>query len=69
MNKMYLDLEKRMIKIESSYSKYATLDKESIRLKKETKDFRPNFFRDADRIIILVVIQDIWVKPKCFLIV
>ena len=51
MNKMYLDLEKRMIKIESSYSKYATLDKESIRLKKETKDFRPNFFRDADRII------------------
>ncbi len=52
MNKdIYLDLEKRMIKIESSYSKYATLDKESIRFKKETKDFRPNFFRDVDRII------------------
>ena len=40
MNKeIYSTIEKRMTRIEKSYSIYATLDKESIRLKKETKDF------------------------------
>ena len=40
-----------MLNHEKNFSKYATLDKEAIRLKDFTPDIRPNYFRDIDRII------------------
>lgn len=46
-----MDVKKIMLKRESLYSKYATLDKEAIRLDDFIPDIRPNFFRDIDRII------------------
>lgn len=52
MNKqLSKDIERRMLKIEETYSRFATKDAESIRLIGEEKDIRPNFFRDIDRII------------------
>lgn len=46
-----MNIEKIMLEREKLYSKYATFDKESIRLKEFTPDIRPNYFRDIDRII------------------
>ena len=40
-----------MLQNETLFSKYATFDKEAIRLKDFTPDIRPNYFRDIDRII------------------
>ena len=45
------NIQEIMLKREQLYSKYATKDKEAIRLKNYTPDIRPNFFRDIDRII------------------
>lgn len=46
-----MNIKEIMLKRESLYSEFATLDKESIRLDKFESDIRPNFFRDIDRII------------------
>ncbi len=46
-----MDIKEIMLKRESSYSKYAAFDKDSIRIKDFTPDIRPNYFRDIDRII------------------
>ena len=40
-----------MLQNEKLFSKYATFDKDAIRLKDFTPDIRPNYFRDIDRII------------------
>ena len=40
-----------MLKNEQYLSKYATLDRDAIRLQDFESDFRPNFSRDVDRII------------------
>lgn len=40
-----------MLRYEPTYSKYATKDKEAIRLKAYEEDIRPEYFRDIDRII------------------
>jgi len=40
----------RLLK-EDNLSKYACLDKDAIRIKEYNSDFRPNYFRDTDRII------------------
>lgn len=40
-----------LLRYEQVYSKYATKDKEAIRLKKYEEDIRPEYFRDIDRII------------------
>lgn len=46
-----MTLNEKMLRYESLYSKYACFDKDAIRLKDYTPDLRPNYFRDADRII------------------
>ncbi len=46
-----MKIEKIMLNKEKYFSKHATFDNESIRLKSFKKDIRPNFFRDIDRII------------------
>lgn len=46
-----MNIKDIMLNHEKNYSKYATYDKESIRLKPYNSDIRPNFFRDTDRII------------------
>ena len=46
-----MDLKDIMLKRETLYSKFATLDRESLRLEEFIPDIRPNFFRDIDRII------------------
>ncbi len=45
------EVRKQMLRNESLFSKYATLDKDAIRLKEINDDIRPNYFRDIDRII------------------
>lgn len=45
------DLRKIMLKHESQLNDYASYDKDSIRLKEEKQDIRPEYFRDVDRII------------------
>ncbi len=45
------EIRKRLLLREKLYSKYATLDSESIRFKPIKDDLRPNYFRDIDRII------------------
>lgn len=42
---------RRMYKTDAILSKYASKNKEGIRLKEEECDIRPNYFRDIDRII------------------
>jgi dGTPase len=44
-------IRKKMLSHEKQFGKYATSDKKAIRLKEETKDIRPEYFRDIDRII------------------
>ena len=44
-------IRKSMLKHEKNLSEYASLDKDAIRFKKNNDDFRPNYFRDIDRII------------------
>ena len=46
-----MNVKDKMLKYESLYNKYACLDKDAIRLKDYTPDIRPNYFRDADRIL------------------
>ncbi len=46
-----MDVKEKMLKYETLYSKYASFDKDAIRLNEFTSDIRPNYFRDADRII------------------
>ncbi len=46
-----LEIRKRLLLREKLYSKYAALDKNSIRLEPIIDDLRPNYFRDIDRII------------------
>ncbi len=46
-----MDIKKTMLKQENYYSKYATFDKDAIRLKEYIPDIRPNYYRDIDRII------------------
>ena len=48
---MIEEIRNKMLIHEKDIGKYGTLDKESIRLKEETKDIRPEYFRDIDRII------------------
>ncbi|MBE6138363.1 MAG: HD domain-containing protein [Firmicutes bacterium] len=45
-----LEVRKRLLK-DDNLSIYACLDKEAIRFNKIIEDFRPNYFRDIDRII------------------
>jgi len=46
-----MNIKDNMLKYENYLNKYATLDKDAIRLKKYISDIRPNYFRDIDRII------------------
>jgi dGTPase len=46
-----MDIKKIMLKYETLYSKYASFDKDAIRLLPYTPDIRPNYYRDIDRII------------------
>ncbi len=46
-----MQLRDKMLKYETLYSKYATFDKDAIRLKENKQDLRPEFFRDTDRIL------------------
>lgn len=46
-----MNVKEIMLKRETLYSEFATLDQESIRLDDYIPDIRPNFFRDIDRII------------------
>lgn len=46
-----MDIRSIMLNNEKFLSKYATLDNEAIRLSAFEEDFRPNYFRDIDRII------------------
>lgn len=48
---MLEEIKSKMHKFENNISQYATKDSEYIRLKNETEDLRPAFFRDIDRII------------------
>jgi len=47
----HIDITKRLLSREESLSKYATLSSSAIRIKEESNDIRPAFFRDIDRII------------------
>ena len=44
-------IRNNMLKYEKLYNKYATVDKDAIRLEPYTEDIRPNYYRDIDRII------------------
>lgn len=44
-------VKENMLKYEKLYNKYATLDKDAIRLETYEEDIRPNYYRDIDRII------------------
>lgn len=46
-----MNIKDNMLKNENFLSKYATLDKDAIRLRNNDDDFRPNYYRDIDRII------------------
>ena len=46
-----MDIKNIMLKYELLYTKYASFDKDAIRLLPYTPDIRPNYFRDIDRII------------------
>jgi dGTPase len=45
------ETRKNMLRYETTYSKYATLDADAIRLKKMEEDIRPSYYHDIDRII------------------
>ena len=46
-----MDVKDKMLKYESLYNKYACFNKDAIRLYDNISDIRPEFFRDADRIL------------------
>ena len=46
-----MDIKSNMLRYEKDLSKYASKDKDAIRLKEQTSDIRPNYYRDIDRII------------------
>lgn len=46
-----MKIKNRMLKYESTYSKYATKDEKALHLKPYEEDIRPTYFRDVDRII------------------
>jgi dGTPase len=46
-----MDIRSKMLKYENTYGKYASFDKDAVRLEQINEDFRPNYFRDIDRII------------------
>ncbi len=46
-----MDIKSKMLKYENLYSKYACFNKDAIRLNNIASDIRPEFFRDADRIL------------------
>ena len=46
-----MSVKENMLRYEKNYSKFATKDKDAIRLKPYKEDIRPSFFRDIDRII------------------
>jgi len=48
---MIKELRNKMLINEKELGEYAAKDKEAIRLKEEQKDIRPEYYRDADRII------------------
>ena len=48
---MIEEIRNKMLIHEKELGKYGTLDKESIRMKQEEKDIRPEYYRDIDRII------------------
>lgn len=48
---MIEEIRNKMLTHEKDIGKYGTLDSAAIRLKKEEKDIRPEYFRDIDRII------------------
>ena len=48
---MIEDIRNKMLEHEKELGEYATKDLESIRLKEEKKDIRPEYYRDIDRII------------------
>ena len=46
-----MNIKDNMLKNEKFLSTYASLDKDAIRLNNNVDDFRPNYYRDIDRII------------------
>ena len=48
---MYIDIINYMKKLNLNFSKYACFDEDAIRLNKEDKDIRTDFYRDTDRIL------------------
>lgn len=46
-----MNIRKRMLKNEKYLNKFATKDKDAIRLKQQNKDLRPEYFKDIDKII------------------
>ena len=44
-------IRKVMLLNEKKLSKYATVDKEAVRLKEEIEDIRPEYYRDIDKIV------------------
>ena len=48
---MIENIREKMLVHEKELGEYATRDRESIRLKEEIKDIRPEYYRDVDRII------------------
>ena len=50
-DKMNIDIINNMKKHNLNLSKYACFDEDAIRLNKEDKDIRTDFYRDTDRIL------------------
>ena len=46
-----MNVKEKMLRYEKLYNKYASFDKDAIRLNEFIPDIRPNYFRDADRIL------------------
>ena len=46
-----MNIRKTMLKNEKNLNKFATKDKDAIRLKQQNKDLRPEYFKDIDKII------------------
>ena len=46
-----MNIKNNMLKYEKNLNKYASKDKDAIRLNPIKEDIRPNYFRDIDRII------------------
>lgn len=46
-----MNIKENLLRNENDLSKYATRDKDAIRIKEHINDIRPNYYRDIDRII------------------